>query len=119
MAKIPIAAGLMRWRFRFERRGLDENDERLGPWGDDAVVLSALMTPFRGGGEAVAGARLQGREPVVLTIRDCAAARMITTDWRAVDQRTGDVFGVKRASGNLDDIAYIDVLAQAEGTTGG
>jgi hypothetical protein len=110
-------AGLMAWRFRFERRAVDANGDRLGAWGDDAVTMQAWLLALKGT-EAVMGARLQGRQPVVLTIRSCKATRAITTDWRAVDARTGDVYGIKGAALN-EDIAWIDVLAQAEGTTGG
>jgi hypothetical protein len=110
-------AGEMQWRFRFERRATDANGDRMGDWGDGAVTLDAKLVMLKGT-EAVMSARLQGRQPVVLTIRDCAAARAITTDWRAVDIRNGAIFGVKGAAQNAN-IAFIDVLAQAEGTSGG
>jgi hypothetical protein len=111
-------AGQMQWRFRFERRATDANGDQLGAWGDGAVTLDAKLVTLKGT-EAVMSARLQGRQPIILTIRDCAAARAITTDWRAVDVRSGNVYGVKGAAPNTDNIAFIDVLAQAEGTSGG
>jgi hypothetical protein len=115
------AAGQMAWRFRFERRELDQNGDRLGAWGDSAVTLAAKFFALRGSprsSEEVFSERLQGRQPIILTVRDCAASRLIASDWRAVDARTGAVYGVKAAAPNSDDIAYIDILAEAEGTNG-
>ena len=47
------------------------------------------------GGEAVQAARLEGRQPVVVTIRDSAAARGITPEFRMRDTLRGDVYNVR------------------------
>jgi hypothetical protein len=118
---MPIEAGQLWALFRFERRKLDANGDRLGDWGDDAITLPAKFAPLKmtvRGGEAVMSERLQGRQPVILTVRDCAGARLIASDWRAVNERSGEIYGVKGASMNGDNIAFIDILVQAEGTDG-
>ncbi|MDS9468698.1 phage head closure protein [Paracoccus sp. MBLB3053] len=44
------------------------------------------------GSEAVMQARLQSKAPAVVTIRDFAAARQITSEWRVeIDDRTFDL----------------------------
>lgn len=62
-------------------------------WIERHVCWAALT--FLRGGEAVMGARLAGRQPVVVTVRDCAAARLIETDWRMRDIRSGVAYNIR------------------------
>jgi head-tail adaptor len=57
-------------------------------------------------------ARLEGNQPVVITVRASSDTRRITTDWRAVDARDAShVFNVRSTSpGERRD--YIDILCQ-------
>jgi SPP1 family predicted phage head-tail adaptor len=75
-------AGEMRERVSFQQRGLDANGDRLGAWGGDVTVW-AQVRPMKGG-EPVIQARLQGVQPVEITIRSSSATRPITSAWRAM-----------------------------------
>lgn len=57
-------------------------------------TISAGMRP-RTGGEDVDAARLGGRQPYVVTVRNTANTRQISTAWRLVDDRDASrVFAV-------------------------
>ena len=109
------ATGLMRDRFRFERRAADSTDaggiDRPGDWDAANAVTCAAQVAYLRGSEAVQDARLQGDQPVVLTIRVSRAARAIDNAWRAVDTRDPTrVFDVTSIAPNRD-LAFLDVLA--------
>jgi len=63
------------------------------------------------GTEPVIAARLVGVQPVVIRIRNCAAAREIGNDWRARDLRTGTEYAVKGNPVPTDDRAFLDIMA--------
>jgi head-tail adaptor len=63
------------------------------------------------GGETVQAARLEGRQPVVVTIRTSALARTITSDWRMRDVRRGQTFNI-RSIVPSDDRAWIEITAE-------
>jgi SPP1 family predicted phage head-tail adaptor len=50
---------------------------------------------FLRGGEVVQSARLEGRQPVVVTIRASTAAKLITPEWRMRDTRTGTIYAIR------------------------
>lgn len=57
-------------------------------------TISAAMAP-RTGGEGVDAARLGGRQPFVVTVRNTGQTRRISTAWRLVDARNASrVFSV-------------------------
>jgi head-tail adaptor len=66
---------------------------------------------FLRGGETVQAARLQGRQPVVVTIRNNSTAAMITPAWRMRDTRTGDVYNV-RSIVRSDDRQWLELTAE-------
>lgn len=82
--------GALRDRLHFQKRG--DGDDGWGnpiPGGGDwatQFTQSAHLRP-RTGGEEVTAARLGGRQPYVVTVRNTAAMREITTNWRLVDVR--------------------------------
>ena len=47
------------------------------------------------GNEEILAARLQGTHIQVITIRSSTESRQVTTDWRVVDKRNGDVFNIR------------------------
>lgn len=77
-------AGLLRERVVFQQRGLDEHGDRLGAWEDGFSVAARVFA--RRGSEPVIQARLQGVQPLEVTIRSQPATRRIGTDWRMVWQ---------------------------------
>jgi len=83
-----IRAGQLRDRITFEERR-DQADDGFGN------VLTAFEEQFTvwarkqylRGGENVMASRLEGNQPVVITVRRSSDTLRITTDWRA---RQGD-----------------------------
>lgn len=67
---------------------------------------------FLRGSEAVIAARLEGRQPVVASIRACDAARAITPAWRMRDARNGTVYNI-RAIAPSDDRRWVEITAES------
>lgn len=63
------------------------------------------------GGEAVQAARLQGKQPVVVTVRRSSQTLKITTDARMRDARTGDIYNI-RAIVPTDDRQFLEITAE-------
>lgn len=102
-------AGELRERWTFQQRGLDANQDRRGAW-EEGFTVAAKIVWLRGG-DAVLQDRLNGKQPVVLTIRDSRQAREIRQGWRALDARAeGRVAHVTSVAPSRDR-GFIDVLA--------
>lgn len=107
-----MTSGNLKHRFRFEQRS-DVDDgygNTKGAW--VAVFTYAAGRRFLRGGETVQAARLEGRQPVVLTIRSSAASRAVTTDWRCVDARTGEIYNIRTVN-PTEDRKYIDFICES------
>jgi head-tail adaptor len=69
---------------------------------------------FMRGGEAVLAARLNARQPAILTIRNSAQARGILPSDRAVNANTGEIFNIREnpreAKDNRD---FLEMLVEA------
>ena len=63
------------------------------------------------GGETVMAGRLQGKQPVVIRVRACAATDAVTTDWRVRDTRRGSVFNIRSIIPS-DDRAFLDMTCE-------
>lgn len=112
-------AGSLRERVRFEQRGLDENNDRLGPWVAPAALGSvAAEIIYLRRGETVIASRLQGQQPAIITVWANANTRLITTAWRAVDLRTGQVFDLKTVEPDTER-RFIAFMAVSDGQGGG
>jgi hypothetical protein len=57
-------------------------------------IVAANITP-KLGGETVLAARLTGRGIVNITVRQSTNTRMVTTDWKAKDERSGEVYNIR------------------------
>jgi hypothetical protein len=75
-------------RIYFQRRALDENDERKGAWTSE-FGRRARLKPLLGG-EVVQRQRLEGSQPVILYVRADRTTKAIDNAWRAVDAREWD-----------------------------
>ena len=110
MPGAAIRAGDLRDRFTFDQRALTPKGDQLGPWGVNAVTV-AVNVAYLHGTEAVQDQRLQGEQPVLLTIRASTATKLIDNSFRAVDARDPTrVFTVTSAE-ITPDRAWIQVLA--------
>lgn len=100
---ISARAGELFYSVAFEKQGEASDDGRGG-------VLSAWVEQFRcragfihlRGGEAVQAARLEGNHVQIVRVRSSAASRAVTTDWRVVDTRTGQVYNIRDIEPSLD-----------------
>ncbi|MCQ0987543.1 head-tail adaptor protein [Jiella marina] len=79
---------------------------------EERFVVSARRRYLRGG-EGVQAARLEGRRPLVLTIRRSSQSEMITAEWRARDTRSSEVYDIKSVEPS-EDRRDLDVLCEVE-----
>ncbi len=86
-----IAAGLFDRSVTFQRREADANGDPLGAWAD-ILTRSAMITPLKLASvkmaETVVDMRLQGNQPVLITVRRDSVTRGIDNGDRAFDART-------------------------------
>ena len=67
-------------------------NEQTG-WANRFVVRAQIAPKL--GGEDVMAARLQGRQPVVIRVRNTVDTRKITTNWRVTDTDSGIAYNVR------------------------
>lgn len=103
-----IPAGKLTESVVLERR----TEQGLGPWVEQ-VRRSARIQRLRAGEEIVAR-RMTGKRPAVITLRACSQTRAIGADWRVVDARTGESWGVKAVEPSEDRTAIVLVCERYE-----
>lgn len=109
-------AGALRDKVTFQQRGEDANGDRLGGWEEGFTVPAELV--WLRGSEGAVEARLQGRQPVVIRIRDESRTRGITSAWRAVNARNeAQEFAVKSAAPDRER-GFWAVMAEWEPSNG-
>lgn len=83
-------------------------------WGadDDAVKARAHFRWLRGS-EPVIAARLQGRQPVVVTVRSSLATRAITPAWRMRDLHTGVVYNIRTGPVPSGDRLWLEFTCES------
>lgn len=89
-------AGQYRERVAFEYRAYFSDgygNEQAPDW-TEAFRCAARIKPARGA-ESIQAARLAGKQPVLITVRVSTNTKMITTDWRARDTRSGLVYNIR------------------------
>lgn len=99
------------YRAAFERR-TEANDG----YGNTQDVWAASFTRWCGitylkGGETVMGARLEGRQPVILTVRADSETRIITPDMRAIIN--GQAYNIRESPRPTKDRAYLEMAAES------
>lgn len=106
-----MSAGLMKERFAFDKRNdlVDGYGNTQSEWVEQYLCWTRRQ--FLRGGEDVIAARLEGRQPALLTIRRSNMARQITPDWRARDTRTGEIYNIREAK-PTEDRAYVEILCE-------
>lgn len=82
----------------------------INGWGDGFTVRANYVR-LRGG-ETVMASRLSGNQPTVIRVRKSTQTVQVTTDWRIVDARSGEVFNI-RSLVESDDRAYFDFTAES------
>lgn len=81
-----------------------------GGWTDQFTIAARRV--YLRGGEDVLASRLEGRQPVILTVRRSSDTETITTDWRATDARSGTIYNIRSVQ-LTEDRAWIDMLCES------
>jgi head-tail adaptor len=111
----PSGAGDLRYRLTFAELNDvgDEYGNVSSGWVDRFTVSANIIA--RLGGEAIEAARLAGRQPVVIRVRQTPDTVMISTDWKATDE-AGNEYNIRTAiDPNIGDRMHgfwIDMLAE-------
>lgn len=98
-------------RVTFQRRAADDNGDELGAW-VSFCTRAAKLVNLRGS-ETVMQQRLQGEQPVLLVVRACSSTRLVNNSWRAVNDRSGQIYDLSAAT-ETDDRAWMEILATAK-----
>lgn len=122
----PASAGDLRFRVRFDRQVLttDPYGGSTSAWSttdNGSIVRWAKIKPMMGG-EGVQAARLQGTQPVLLTVRRDSSTKLIDGSWRAVQMLNGSpvaYFALKTAQDMEMDNSFVTMLAISGAADGG
>lgn len=88
MAQNNRRAGALRTRVHFQSRGeVDDGFGNMVPGGEFETQFTvwAHLHPLRGS-EAVISARLEGRQPYILTARQSSDTRRVSAAWQVVEK---------------------------------
>lgn len=111
-----MTAGELRHRVQFSEpdKVSDEYGNVTTGW-IARFTVSANIRP-RLGGETVEAARLQGRQPMIIRVRQSPDTIRITTDWKATDERGVD-YQIRTAVdpdfGSNEHGKWIDMMCEA------
>lgn len=114
-----MPAGDLRERLTFAERAItsDGYGNNVGDYEDQFTVQASIVPRF--GNEAFTAARLSGRSPATITVRYSSDTARITTDWKATDTRTGDVWDIKSPPVRMpDNRGYIEMMCEKGGSAG-
>ena len=84
-------------------------NEVTGAWVDRFTRWTGVQ--FLKGGEAVMGARLEGRQPAVMTVRADSETALITPEWRCVVG--GRVYNIREFPRLSDDRLSFEFLSES------
>lgn len=115
-----LGAGELDARVRFDARGVDANGDPLGEF-EDGFTIWAKVQYLRGSESAVSN-RLEGKQPVMIDVRDSAQARTITNAMRAVIVSgrgvvPGQVLNVNAVAPGRE-LGFLNIMATAGGAAG-
>jgi head-tail adaptor len=111
-------AGDLRQRVTFAKPDAvsDEFGNVTTGWADQFTVAANIDTDPKLGRETVTAARLEGRQPVVIRVRQYSQTKQIRTDWRATDVRSGAQYNIRSVAdpnlGNNQHGRWIDMVAE-------
>jgi head-tail adaptor len=109
-----VGAGRLDRRLSFERR-TDVADgygnQVAGDW--TPQFTDVANRKWLRGGEDVMAARLESRQPAILTMRNSTQARQVTADWRAVDTRSGEIYNIREDPKESDSRGFLEMLVES------
>lgn len=107
-------AGDLRRRLTFASRGTSAaNADGVveTPFVDHFTVSAAVRPKF--GGEEIIAARMAGRNIATITVRMNVTTLAITTDWKATDVASGEIWNVRSPPIDPDqDGHFLEMLAE-------
>lgn len=108
-----LQAGRLDRRLRFDspKQVSDGAGNYTDGWEEQFSV--AANRKWLRGGESVLAARLESRQPAIITIRNSTDARRITADWRCVDVRDGRQYAIRENPKESDNGGYLEFLVEA------
>lgn len=80
---------------------------------DDAATKVHAHFRYLRGGETVQAARLSGRQPVVVTIRNSVHARLIDATWRMRDLSTGVQYNIRSGPIRSSDRQFLEFTVES------
>lgn len=92
----------------------DGHGGKIDGWAPpEGAIVERAHFRFLRGSEAVQAARLEGRQPVVVTVRDNPASRQVTNSWRMRDLQTGTAYAIKSGPVPTDDRGYLEFTVES------
>jgi SPP1 family predicted phage head-tail adaptor len=77
----------------------------------DQFTVSASILE-RVGGEQVMASRLSGTQPATIRVRYSSQTKLVTSDWKAVNARNGDIWNIRSVANPDQKKMYLDILAE-------
>lgn len=107
-------------RVRFDSRAVDANGDHTGAW-EEGFTVWAQVQYLRGSEQALSN-RIEGRQPVMIDVRENAQTKTITNGMRGVivsgrGVRVGQELNINAAAPG-QELGFINVLATAGGAVG-
>jgi head-tail adaptor len=95
----------------------DEYGNVTTGWADQFTIYANIDSDPRLGRETVGAARLAGRQPVIIRVRQTADTRTIAPDWKATDVGSGTVYNIRAVGdphlGDVEHGKWIDMAAES------
>jgi SPP1 family predicted phage head-tail adaptor len=113
VAQDRTTAGGLREIVAFDQRALqsDGYGNSQADW-VERFRAAARIKPARGG-ETIQAARLAGSQPVVITVRSSSNMRMVKSEWRARDVRSGTIYNIRSIVNPDEKDKFIDMECDA------
>lgn len=110
-------AGHLHHQYSFQKRSdvSDGAGNTKGDWSEVFVIRGSRK--FFRGVEKASDAASTGYQKAILKIRNCLAARSVTTAWRIVDKRSGETYNILAVE-TLENRQYIEFVVQSGGPDG-
>ena len=111
-----MSAGELRHRVTFAKpNSVADNYGNVTTGWQAMFTVSANITP-RLGGKSVEAARLAGRQPAIVRVRQSPQTITIRTNWKLTDVRTGAEYDIRTIAdpdkGNVEHGKFLDMLAE-------
>lgn len=117
MARTPTGAGSLHELVAFDKRAPadDGYGNTVAAWAEQFQAHAGFV--YVRGSETIMAARLEGRQSMIVQIRQSDAARLVTTDWQMRDLRTGEQFNIRSINSSANR-SMLELLVERGVATG-